>query len=99
MVIQVQPHDLAPFYRTAREGYEACISNPENGYLQAEAPIPLSDIAVRHGEVRVAFSSATAGAYQWEVHLWLYVQDKYFGQYAALMDAAGELLEDNLVFY
>jgi hypothetical protein len=99
VVIHVQPHELDPFYRTAREGYVACISNPENGYLQAEAPVPLSDIVVRHGEVKVVFSPATAGTYLLEVHLGLYVQDQYFGKYVSLMEATGEVVEDNLVFY
>ena len=99
MVVHVQPHELDWFYRKAWEGYLACISNPENGYLQAEVPIPLLNIVVRHGEIKVVFSPATAGTYQWEIHLLLYVQDQYFGQYVSLMDAAGEVLEDNLVFY
>ena len=99
MVIQVQPQELAPFYHTARKGYVACISNPENAYLQAEVPVPLAEIVVRHGEVKVVFSPATPGTYQWEVLLWLYVQDEHFGKYVSLLDAAGEVLEDSLVFY
>ena len=99
MVIQVQMQELDPFYHTAREGYVACISNPENAYLQAEAPVPLAEIVVRHGEVKVVFSPATAGTYQWEVQLWLYAKDEYFGKYVSLQDAAGEVLEDSLVFY
>lgn len=99
MVIQVHPHDLDPFYRKATEGYEACISNPDNAYLQAEAPVPVSEIVVQQGEVKVVFSPATVGTYQLEVQLWLYVQEKHFGRYVSLMDATGEVLADSLVFY
>ena len=99
MVIHIQPHQLDSLYRQAREGYEACINNPENVHLHAEAPVPLSEIIVRHGEIKAVFSPATPGTYQLEVHLWLYVQEAHFGQYVYFMDAAEEVLEDNLVFY
>ncbi|SFQ82212.1 hypothetical protein [Hymenobacter arizonensis] len=99
MVLHIQPHELAPLYLQAREGYDACINHPENGHLHAQAPVPLSEISVRHGEVKAVFSPATPGTYQLEVQLWLYVQEAYFGQYVYLMNAAEEVLEDKLVFY
>ena len=99
MVIQVQPHDLDPFYRRATEGYVTCLHKPENAYLHAEVPVPLPDIVVRHGEVKLVFSPTSVAAYQVEVHLGLYVREKYFGKYVSLMDATGEVLEDSLLFY
>ena len=58
MVIQVRPHDLYPFYRKATDGYVACLRNPDNAHLQAEAPVPLSEMVVRQGDVKVVFSPA-----------------------------------------
>ena len=99
MVIQLQEPDLDRFYRRAKESYFACVTHPENGYLQDEVEVALTALDLREITVKVVFAFRDASTYQVEVVLALYANGEVFGKYECVVDQAGTVTENDLVFY
>ncbi|SFQ78948.1 hypothetical protein [Hymenobacter arizonensis] len=99
MVIHVQPPEFDQLYRKAREGYQACINHPENGFLQEQVTLPLRKIDVREGEVKIVFSAGRVEVDRMEVHLGLYASGEWMGDYVAILNVTGELVDERLVFH
>jgi hypothetical protein len=99
MVIQLQPQELDLLYRQVEAAYWACISDPENAYLQAEVPLPLPDLEIRPGQVKMVFPAGSVKVGQIEVHVELYAAGKWMGKYVSTLNASGEVIDDRLVFH
>lgn len=99
MVIQLQPQEVDLLYRLARASYRACISNPENAYLQDEVTRRLGDITVKEGPVKIILSAGSTEVNQIEVHLQLYTDGQWMGNYVSTLTASGEVIDDSLVFH
>ena len=99
MVLEIQPQEFDLLYSNAKADYLACISDPENAYLQEEVPLPLRDIVVKEWHVKIVYSAGSPEADQLEVHLGLYAGGKLVGNYVSILDATGEAVDDSLVFH
>ena len=99
MVIQIRQQELGLLYGQAEAAYRACISDPENAFLQEQVPLPLRDIEVRQWQVKMVFSAGSVEVGQMEVHLGLYAAGKWMGNYVSTLNASGEVIDDRLVFH
>lgn len=99
MMLQLQPQEFDLLYDKAKTDYLACINDPENAHLQAEVPFPLRDIAIREHNVKIVFLAGGAGVDQLEVHLGLYADGKWMGNYVSILNATGEVIDTNLGFH
>ena len=59
----------------------------------------MRDIDARDGQVKLGFLAESVTLDQVEVHLRLFANGQWMGDYVAILDAAGEVTDDSLIFH
>lgn len=100
MTIQINEQMLVLLYQKARQGYQGCIENKENGFLEDEINAPLESIIVEEKDVKIVFSKNNVFEYVFEVSFKLSLTgNNQIGRYTYIQDELGEMIDEFLVFY
>jgi hypothetical protein len=98
-MLSIDQINLDVQYSKAKAGFEGCITNPENEYLNEEIGIPVSEIVTKKESVRITFSGSEKSHYIVETLLLLFASsDEKIGYYCLHEDENEEVVDDYLVF-
>jgi hypothetical protein len=98
-MLSIEQINLDTQYSKAKAGFEGCITNPENEYLNEEIDIPISEIVAKKESVKITFSGSEKSHYIVETLLLLFTpNDEKIGYYCLHEDESGKVVDDYLVF-
>ena len=86
-------------YSKAKAGFDGCITNPNNEYLNEQIEIPVSKIITKNESVKIQFSGNDRNHYIVETLLLLFTpNDEKIGYYCYHEDENEEYQDEYLVF-
>lgn len=99
MKIEINKNDLSLLFARAKKGFEGCIKEKDNHFLQDEISIPLDDILLLEDEIKIVFKPNITHEYLIYVNLLLCENDTMIGRYKLLIHSEEGEIDDFLTFY
>lgn len=99
MKIDINKNDLSLLFVRAKKGFEGCIKEKDNHFLQDEISIPLDDILLLEDEINIVFKPNITHEYLIYVNLLLCENNTMIGRYKLLIHSEEGEIDDFLTFY